>query len=576
MKPRGVNLASLLAVFLASATGCAPDPTPPAETGRDRSGTLIETGEPDPLPDGAPRLILLVVIDQLRYDYLTRFEDLYTGGFRTLLERGALLTEARYRHGVNKTAAGHATIVTGRHPSHHGVVGNNWYDGELGRKVTAEEDPDYPPVGGPGDKVSPRNLLAPTLGDRLKERDPRSKVVGMGMKTRVAVTLTGRKGDAAYWFSKDCGCLITSSYFSSEPPSWLTQFRLERRVDMYLGKPWDRLLSDPGLYTARSREDAFAAESDGREITFPHVPRNYEQLEETHHYDEVVVEAVLEAMEFHEIGQDNVTDFLGLGLAATDRIGHSFGPFSQEAMDQHLRLDLLLGRLWDEVDSRVGLENTIVVLTADHGVAPLVAQSLRTGDVAGAVRSSVLRKAVDRATTLHLGRDGLVAHIDVGHVTLDLKAIERLGLNRREVEKTAKTALLELHSVDAVYTHADLQDENPNDAPDIYRALYRNSLYPGRSPHLFVRLKPLYYLGASPGNTAHTSAHDYDRHVPIFVMGAGAPAGRYDAECGPEDIAPTLAALLDLDISPEPDARVLEELGFKKTDTTASARGTGQ
>ena len=566
MKPRGVKLASLLAAVLASATGCVPDPTPPAETGRDRSGTLIETGEPDPLPDGAPRLILLVVIDQLRYDYLTRFEDLYTGGFRTLLERGALFTEARYRHGMNVTAVGHATIVTGRHPSHHGVVGNSWYDSALERDVTATWDPDYEPVGGPGVKASPRRLLAPTIGDRLKQRDPRSKVVGIGTKTRVAVMLAGRKGDAAYWFSDECGCFITSSYFTSEAPAWLTRLRLERRVDGYIGKPWTRLLSDPEVYSRRAREDAFKAENDGRNISFPHVPRNYGQLKKTHGNDEFVFGAVLDLMEFHEIGGDDVTDFLAVGFSATDHIGHSFGPFSQEAMDQHLWLDLLLGRLWEEVDRRVGLEHTMIVLTSDHGVAPLVAQSRRQGNAARAVPSDLLRTTVDRAAAEHFGRDGVVASIDAGHVTLDLKAIEASGLKREEVERVARKALLDLDPVVAVYTHADLDAEPRDDEFDPDRELYRNAVYPGRSPHLFVQMKPFYYTGKSQGNTTHISAYDYDRHVPIFVMGGGAAPGRYNAPCGPEDIAPTLAALLGLDIPPEPDARILEELGLGNAD----------
>ena len=576
MKPSRILLASLLSVVFAAATGCAPDPTHPPENARDRADALIEAGESIPLPAGAPRLILLVVIDQLRYDYLTRFEDLYTGGFRTLLERGALFTEARYRHGVNVTAVGHATIVTGRHPSHHGIVGNRWYDPALGRDVGAVEDSAYEPVAGPGVMASPRNLLVPTLGDRLKQSDRRSKTVGIGTKDRVAVLLAGTSGDGAYWFSEDCGCFITSSYFSSEAPAWLTNFRLRRPADSYLGKPWTHLLDDPELYSERSRGDAFKAENDGRDIVFPHIPQTYAQLKETHNYDEFVFDAVVEAMAFHEIGRDDVTDFLAVGFAATDHIGHSFGPFSQEAMDQHLRLDLLLGRLWDVVDKRVGLENTIVVLTADHGVAPLVAQSRRQGSAARGVRSDLFREAVDRAVAEHFGRDGVVAYVDGGHVTLDLEAIERLGLKREEVESVAKKALLEIDAVAAVYTHADLRAEHDSDDPDPYRELYRNAVYAGRSPHLLVQMKPFHYTGKTQGHTTHVSAHDYDRHIPIFVMGGGVAPGRYDSPSGPEDITPTLGAMLGLDIEPEPDARVLEELVFEKVNRPVSAGAAGQ
>ena len=563
MKGRRLLLASLLSAVLAAATACSPVPTPPPETARERADALIETSESRPLPAGAPRLILLVVIDQLRYDYLTRFEDLYTGGFRKLLEKGALFTEARYRHGVNVTAVGHATIVTGRHPSRHGIVGNRWYDHVLGRDIGAVEDPAYAAVGGAGARTSPRKLLVPTLGDLLKQSDRRSITVGIGTKDRVAVLLAGTAGDAAYWFSEDCGCFITSNYFASEPPAWLTEFRWQHSADTYLDTPWTRLVDAPQLYRERSREDAFKAESDGSNIVFPHVPRTYEDLKKTHNYDEFVLDAVAEAMEFHEIGRDDVTDLLAVGFAATDHIGHSFGPFSQEAMDQHLRLDLLLGRLWDVVDKRVGLENTIVVLTADHGVAPLVAQSQVQGIPAKAVRETVIRNAVNQAVAEHLGQSDIVAYVDGGHVAFNVKAIEAGGLGREEVERVAKQALLALDPVAAVYAHADLRAELDEQDPDLYRALYRNSVYPGRGPHLLVQLKPLYYTGESQGHTTHISAHDYDRHVPIFFMGGGANPGRYDKPSGPEDIAPTLAALLGLDIEPEPDARVLDELGLQ-------------
>ena len=561
MKPSRILLASLLSAVFAAATGCAPDPTHPPENARDRADALIEAGESIPLPAGAPRLILLVVIDQLRYDYLTRFEDLYTGGFRTLLERGALFTEARYRHGVNVTAAGHATIVTGRHPSHHGIVGNRWYDQVLGRDVGAVEDSAYEPVAGPGVMASPRNLLVPTLGDRLKQSDRRSKTVGIGTKDRVAVLLAGTAGDAAYWFSEDCGCFITSNYFASVPPAWLTEFRRQHSADTYLDTPWTRLVDAPQLYRERSREDAFKAESDGSNIVFPHVPRTYEDLKKTHNYDEFVLDAVAEAMEFHEIGRDDVTDLLAVGFAATDHIGHSFGPFSQEAMDQHLRLDLLLGRLWDEIDERVGLVNTVVVLTADHGGAPLVAQADREGHDARTIGANLLKETVNRAVAKRFALDKVVAYVDTSHLTLNLKTIEGRGLQRAEVERVAKQALLKLDFVVAVYTHADLRTQTGDDDP--YVELYRNSLYEKRSPHLLVRLKPFHYPKESQGPTGHISAHDYDRHVPIFVMGKDIAAGRYDDPAGPEDIAPTLAALLGLDIEPEPDARVLDELGLQ-------------
>ena len=190
--------------------------------------------------------------------------------FGPLLERGALFTEARYRHGANVTAAGHATIITGQHPSNHGVVGNTWHGKQHGQFVTSVSDSDYLPIGGPGANVLPLNLSVPTIGDMLKEKNQDSKVVAIGTKSRVAVTLAGQKGDAAYWFSNVCGCFITSSYYSAHVTIWLTEFQPENDEDQHLREPWKRLLNAPRLYLERSREDKFYAENGGHDSIFPH------------------------------------------------------------------------------------------------------------------------------------------------------------------------------------------------------------------------------------------------------------------------------------------------------------------
>jgi len=506
----------------------------------------------------APRLVVMLVVDQMRYDFLTRFNPLYDSGFERLLDQGAVFSDVRYDHAATSTGPGHATIATGAHPSDSGIVSNSWYDSVLGEEVNCIRDDDYRAVGGLGSRASPLNLLAGTIGDGLKQEVAGTKVVGVSWKDRSAILSTGRDADAAYWFSTDCGCFVTSSYYYPEAPEWLTAFNSRNPADAWTGKSWVRLVDDDAFYRDRSREDGFPTEADGLDLSFPHrLPETagkpyYDALSGTPFNDELVLGAALEAMRAHDLGADSEPDVLALGLSATDAVGHRYGPFSQEAMDQHLRLDRLLGRLLDELDSRVGLEHVVVALTADHGSIPLVEFLSRQGIDAGRVRSAELSDAVNSA----LGGDYVLSRA-AGGLYLDFDALEANGRDRAAAERTAREALLGTGLVGEVYTHADL---NRKDAAgdDPYLRLFRNSFYAQRSPHLLLRLKEGYYSGGRYG-TGHGTSHDYDRHVPLILFGQGIRAGRYDAEAGPEDIAPTLGAILGVEVPTHDDTRILRE-----------------
>lgn len=507
-----------------------------------------------------PRLVVLIVVDQMRYDFLTRFSDLYEGGFKTLLEQGAVFEEAYYRHGVTVTAAGHATIATGLHPSHTGLVGNNWWDPEKRKNVNCVADADYAPVGGPGVSASPRSLFADTLGDRLKSADESSKAVAIGGKDRSALLLAGRKADGAFWLSNECGCFVTSSYFGEQAPNWLERLNSARPADRYAGKSWTRLLDKPDLYETLARADDLEAEGDAR--SFPHKlpaeagPELYKAIETTPFGDDLLVDAALAVVDAYELGADAVPDLLAVGFSATDRIGHRFGPFSQEAMDHHLRLDRLLGELLAELDRRVGLDNVVFALSADHGAIPLPEYMVSRGEAAQRISTRRLTAAAERGIAARFPGLGRVVTANNGsHLYLDLAKIDAASAPRAEVEEAARSALLELDYVEAVYTWADLNGDPPADDP--YWTLFRNSLFEERSPHLFVRLSKFAYPGAS--GTGHGSPEDYDRHVPVILAGPGVKAGRFKAVAGPEDIAPTLERLLGLPEALEPDGRILDE-----------------
>jgi len=512
-----------------------------------------------------PRLVVVLAIDQMRFDFLTRFDPLYTGGLRTLIDRGAVFTNANYRHAPTETGPGHSVLLSGRHPSHSGIVANEWHDPYLRRTINVVDDPAQSPIGGTGRAASPVNALGFTVGDVLKTRTPQSRVVGVSAKDRSAVLMGGLRADAAYWFENSGGNFITSTFYMDAPPAWLTEWNRRRSADRFAGKPWNRLLEDAAVYGRYAGLDAVEGERDRIDTTFPHVftaappqAQHYVELRGTPFIDDVTLDFALEAMTRHELGRDAETDILAIGFSASDGVGHAYGPDSHEVMDQFLRLDRLLGRLFKELDSTVGLDNTVVILSADHGSRPLVEVQQARGIAARRVAPALLRTAVaDAFARRYPTATNLISYFAVDFY-LDVELMRQHGLNRREVEQTAIDALMATGLVDKVYTHDDLRSGGA--ASDPFLPLFRNAFFEPRAPHLNVLLKRDVYMAAAAGGTGHGSAYDFDRHIPVVFMGRGIAPGTYPNPSGPEDIAPTLAQMLGLEFPREWDARVLTEM----------------
>jgi len=513
-----------------------------------------------------PKLILVLSIDQMRFDYLTRFSDLYKGGFRMLLDRGAVFNNARYRHANTETGPGHAVILSGRHPSHSGIVANSWYDPFLRQTINVVDDPVQLPVGGSGRGASPANFIGFTVGDVLKQTSPESRVVGVSLKDRSAILMAGRRGDAAYWYETSGGNFITSTYYMSAAPAWLEKWNSQHFPNSYAGKTWTRLLEDEKLYEKYAGKDAIEGEWDRKDITFPHSIRGnppearfYDDFRRTPFADEMTLGVALEIMKADQLGTDNHVDVLAIGFSATDIIGHTYGADSQEVMDQFLRLDLTLKRLFVEVDARVGLDRTLVILSADHGSLPLVEVLQSKGIDARRASPSELERTVKQALQSNYpGVNGLITNYEAPNFYLDLEVIRKNKLNRGEVEATITKALLSTGLIEAVYTDSQLLEGTGRDDP--YFQLFLNSFYQPRSPQVIACPKKYLYLDDRPGGTGHGTPHDYDRHVPIIFMGAGVKHGTYPDPCGPEDIAPTLGKLLGLHYPQEDDSRLLLEM----------------
>jgi predicted AlkP superfamily pyrophosphatase or phosphodiesterase len=515
-----------------------------------------------------PKLVLVLSIDQMRFDYLTRFAPLYKGGLRLLLDRGAVFTNANYRHSATETGPGHSVILSGRHPSHSGIVANEWYDAFLGKAVNVVDDPVQIPIGGSGRSASPVNALSFTIGDVLKAKSPQSHVVAVSLKDRSAILMGGRRADAAYWYETAGGNFITSSFYTAQAPAWLVALNNRHMADAHAGQMWTRLISDTTIYERIAGRDAIEGEWDRKDIVFPHMIRGkpletifYDDLRRTPFADEMTLDVALEAVKAHHIGEDDVTDILAIGFSATDIIGHTYGADSQEIMDQLLRLDLVLDRLFKEVDAKAGLANSLVVLTADHGSLPLVENLQAKGLDAKRAAPAVLQNAVEQALTKTFpGVENLVRYYSAPDFYLDEDVIRRRSLNRKQVESTAIKALLATGLVAKVYTADDLRSTQPSSDP--YLRLFQNAFYEPRSPQLNVLLKQYVYLSGLPGGTGHGTAYDYDRHVPIVFMGSVVKPGLYNDLCGPEDIAPTLGLMLGLELPREQDSRFLREMLF--------------
>jgi hypothetical protein len=405
-----------------------------------------------------------------------------------------------------------------------------------------------------------------TIGDLLKKATPAAKVVGVSLKDRSAILMAGRRADAAYWYEPEAGRFGTSTYYMRALPPWLEAWNREGKIDALRGREWTRLLPDEALYLRYAGPDDVRGEWDNVDTTFPHRLRGnppmkefYEDVRRTPFADELTLEVALLAAAAHDLGTDEATDLFAVGFSATDPIGHTYGPDSQELMDQLLRLDRVLGRLIAAMEARVGSGRLLFGLSADHGVMPLVESLKAKGQEAHRVHTDLLERAVRQAlATRFPGAEDLIAHQDEGLYTLDLEAIARRGLTRAAVEGVVEEALLSTGVVERVYTHGRLLGEPPPDDPQF--PLFRASFFEPRSPHLIPRFKPHVYVDDEySGGTGHGTVHDYDRHVPVVFMGAGVRPGRHEARVGPEDIAPTLARLLGLDYRLEADQRVLAE-----------------
>ncbi|PAW65973.1 MAG: hypothetical protein B9S34_09320 [Opitutia bacterium Tous-C1TDCM] len=520
-------------------------------------------------PPPAPKLAVVISVDQLRGDYLQRFGPYFgEGGFRRLTAGGLVFEDCHYAHALTQTAPGHATILTGAYPMTHGVIANEWLDRGLWEQVNNVEDRTAPLVGlTPADATaalvapkagrSPRVLRADTVGDQLKMRyGAKAKVFAASNKDRSAILLGGRLADAAYW--DENGVMVTSRYYREQAPAWVAAFNAERRVHASFGKVWERLLA-PAVYDAVQGPDDAPGEwaESGFTRTFPKKvtggrdavgPAFFSAFDNSPFSTEFLGEFVQRAIVEEKLGRNGATDLLCVSFSQVDSVGHNYGPDSHEVMDSMLRLDRVLAAIFDRLDREVGLANCVIVLTADHGVAPLP-ERVNAGRADGpggrfkvAELDAAGRKALDAAFGAPEAPEYWFTRDNNGfHLRLPVLAAKKL--NRAEVATVLRNAVAALPSVAQAYTRDQIEAASP-DGPSVLAAV-RRSYFPERDRDVVMVYQPYLQTRANTG-TSHGTPYVYDTHVPQVWYGAGVPAGVRKDRVGVEDIAPTLAALLGL------------------------------
>jgi predicted AlkP superfamily pyrophosphatase or phosphodiesterase len=530
-----------LAVSLV-ALACA-HPAPSAGTPENAAVNTVVINDAD-----RPRLVVMMVVDQFREPYLERYGDLFTGGFRRLLDQGRTFTNATHDHAITETAVGHATLSTAVYPMRHGIVANEWVERTKTGWVDVSNvgDSTKQIVGAPGlAGVSPHYLMRPGLADWISAANPRSQVASVSAKDRGAVLPAAHAKGQVYWFEPRAGRFVTSTYYRDRYPAWADEFTQRVLPTFMRDSVWES--SIPAAALGRSAGDTAAYEGDGVHMTFPHrfadearPGQFWAWFATTPMLDAATLEYAKTMINALGLGSDDAPDFLNVSLSQTDRVGHAYGPLSREQLDNLLRLDRALGEFFAFLDTTVGNGKWAVGLSADHG-SLLAPETLpQPGESAAGRRMTREERAA--LTKIARRSDTLLVRGDTSLVT------------------QIRRSLTALPFVAAVYPHSTLLRQSGTPA-DSFAVLERRSIFPGRAGGEFsvygVEVRFVEGWLARMTGTTHGTPYWYDRHVPLMFFGPGVKAGRDSARAATVDFAPTLATWIGVKPTSAIDGRVL-------------------
>ena len=520
----------------------------------------------------APRLTVVISIDQFRRDYITRFGDLYlpptsregVGGFRWLAERGANFVNGAYTHIPTETGPGHAIIGTGSDPSKTGIVGNEWYDRATGKVMYCVADADTKDVFTGQPSYSPKNLQVSTFMDELeKSTGGLARTASVAFKDRASILMAGRLPDDIVWFDSTNGNWTTSDFYRKDMrlPAWAAAINAEKRPDKFKGRSWEKSLSSEVHKRALIPDKPGMPASFG--ATFPHpLPDGqsfYSNWQRTPWANEFVLDTAYSAIEANDMGKDGVPDLITINLSTNDYLGHWFGPDSPEVLELSVATDRMLASLFRKIDKSIGLRNTLIVLTADHGIMPMAEEYVKSGIPGGRLPFSEWKSGLQRAVDDEYGGVVEIVNMTDQGVYLSYRESDEEGFSEDSVEMFIRDWFRAKPEVYAAFTAWEFEEQKlPTTS---ITKMVENSYHPQRSPDVHFFTRPGYLLTNAAAGATHGSAWIYDRAVPLLFAGRWIEPGKYADDCGPKDIAATVCAAIG--IIP-PSGNVGKPLGIKK------------
>jgi len=492
-----------------------------------------------------PALVIGIVVDQMRYDYLYKYADRYSeNGFKRLMREGINCQDNHYNYAPTVTAAGHTSVYTGTVPAVHGIVGNDWIDVATGKKVYCTDDSTVVTVGTTGKTgwMSPKNLWTSTITDQLKmAQNYRSKTIAIALKDRGAILPGGHTADGAYWYDSKEGRWITSSFYMKELPAWVQAFNGEERALKYVKQGWNTLYPIQSYRQSAEDNSPFEGKFLGEKTSaFPHDLKEgnpLEVLRSTPYGNQLTKEFALKAIENEKLGQLGNTDFLAISFSSTDYVGHNFGPQSIELEDTYLRLDQDIAEILSVLDKKFGKDQVLVFLTADHAVAE-VPGFLHSKKMPGGVfdrvkATSDMKKAIASA----FGNVDLLVSEDNSQLYFNHATMEKLGIDHKKLFDVVRSSFQKQEGFSELIDLRNIKGSNLN---ELYTRLVINGYHPARSGDFMVLLKPQWFIGSKTGTT-HSTLYAYDTHVPLLFYGWKVKANEITTRTSISDISTTLA-----------------------------------
>jgi predicted AlkP superfamily pyrophosphatase or phosphodiesterase len=536
------------------------------------------------------KLVVVLVIDQMRGDYIDKFQSQWTGGLKRLVREGAWFHDAAYPYAATETCVGHSTVSTGAFPSTHGMIANEWWDREQQKEITCTTDPSVknipydsgsstppnapaPANPTPGDSAA--RMLVPTFAEELKfQSGAGTRIVSMSLKARAAISLAGHQGDAVTWWDGATGAWLTSTSYPQAP--FVAEYAKAHPVAADFGKTWALLLPESAyLY---EKIAAGTGPPAGYGNSFPHPlrgnsantkadPSFYQQWATSPYAETYLAQMAEAAVDKLSLGQRSGMDFLAISFSSVDYVGHSFGPRSWEVQDELARLDRDLATFFAHLDKSVGSGKYVVAITGDHGVAPIPEDLRKTGIDAGRLNVEEVKARIDQALeNLHYSKPA-VADVGGADVYFTPGTYAKLKTDARAMQAVLD-AIRSAPGVSQVYTSEEIANRPATENPII--SAEAAGFFPPRSGDLFIVPKPYWIWDYSQpgqpsrGGTSHGTPYYYDQRVPVIFMGAGIRPGKYFGHATPADIAPTLAAICGITLASR-DSRVLSEALLSRT-----------